>query len=440
MNQKLAEGAPLRHMKRPTRRRRLLTTIAVAVTVVMGSTAAVAAITLRSIDDNIVRSDFELPNLPGIATDTSEQNILIMGLDSRLDQNGNPLPEEMYQALHAGNGADGGYNANVLILLHIPEDRSRTTGIAIPRDDYVEIAGAPLGVTNSKIKEAYGLGLQQRLGELYGSENMSEEQIYQEARAAGRQTQIETVSKFLGDVRIDHFIEMTMGGFYQIAQAVAPIKVCLNQATEDVYSGAYFPAGVQELDAQQAMSFVRQRRDTSEDGPFLTDLDRSRRQQAFLVSLAEKLKQKSTLTNPATIASLAEVTQNYVALDTNFDAFGFVRIAQEVAQSGVQFVTLPIVRFDMINGASVNLVDEEQIRSIVASILDGSYFDAVQAGETPGVDVADEGVEDAGAGEAGEPGEDPAAADPAPPASDSGLTVYESSDQPIRAGSMPCVN
>jgi hypothetical protein len=49
----------------------------------------------------------------------ADQNILLMGLDSRLDQNGQPLPPEMYEALHAGDETSGGYNANVLIIVHI---------------------------------------------------------------------------------------------------------------------------------------------------------------------------------------------------------------------------------------------------------------------------------------------------------------------------------
>src|SRR5512143_2804611 len=57
------------------------------------------------------------------------QNILIMGLDSRLDEHGRPLPQEIYDALHAGDETAGGYNANVLILLHIPGGNGPITAI-----------------------------------------------------------------------------------------------------------------------------------------------------------------------------------------------------------------------------------------------------------------------------------------------------------------------
>lgn len=447
------------------RRKRLTLVIASAVVGALVLGGAAVAFALRGVNDSIVRSEFSLPQVEEIASaDPGEQNLLIMGMDSRVDQNGNPLPDGVYEALHAGGADDGGYNANVLMFVHIPEDRSKTVGISIPRDDYVEIPGAPLGVGYTKIKEAYGLAMQEKMNELtwQNEEGLSDEEIYQRARAAGRQAQIETVSHFLGDVRIDHFVEMTMGGFFHVAEAVAPVSVCLNQATEDFYSGADFEAGLQEIDAQQAMSFVRQRRDTGFDGPYLSDLDRSRRQQAFLVALADKLRDKSTLMNPKTVLSLVDVTQKHVALDADFDVLGFMQIAQEVAQHGAHFITLPILEFGTVNGADVNFVDVDEIQAIVASVLDGTYFDAPAEGADADADPADADAE--GAGEAGTEGgaadgaEDPwaedtgaenpwaedsavgsepgaGAADPIP-----GTASYDSWEEPIRAGSIPCVN
>lgn len=422
---------------RMSRRRRKRLAIVIATTVVSALVLGVGAVVFayHQATDKIVRSEFVLPQVDEIAPEPGEQNVLIMGMDSRVDQNGNPLPDGVYEALHAGGADDGGYNANVLMLLHIPEDRSKSVGISIPRDDYVEIAGAPLGVTHSKIKEAYGLAMQEKMNELtWGEEELSDDELYQQARAAGRQAQIETVSHFLGDVRIDHFVEMTMGGFYHVAEAVAPVSVCLNHATEDSYSGANFEAGVQEIDAQQAMSFVRQRRDTGYDGPFLTDLDRSRRQQAFMISLTDKLQKKSTLMNPKTVWSLVDVTQKHVALDSEFDVLGFMKIAHQVSQSGAEFVTLPILGFENIGGAEVNLVDVDEIQAIVASIFDGSYFDEPVSDDGEAAGEGSDSLE--GMDDAAVEAEDTADEEPAAP----GTARYDSWEEPIKAGSIPCVN
>ncbi|WP_217135730.1 LCP family protein [Leucobacter chinensis] len=435
------------------RRKRLFAMIGIVLASALIIGIAAVAWGLRSFDDSIVRSEFSLPMVENPVEETGEQNILVMGMDTRVDLNGDPLPGEVYDALHAGGADDGGYNANVLMLLHIPEDRSQAVGISIPRDDYVEIVGSPLGVSHSKIKEAYGLAMQERMNELYLDESYTAEEAYHEARAAGRQAQIETVSHFLGDVKIDHFVEMTMGGFYHVAQAVQPITVCLNHATEDFYSGADFEAGVQEIDAEQAISFVRQRRDTGFDGPSLTDLDRSRRQQAFIIALADKLRDQSTLTNPKTVTSLMGVTQDHVALDSNFDVFSLLKVFREVAGSGARFVTLPIIEFDKIDGSWVNTVDVDEVQSVVSAIFDGSYFEALEAengeqgeggaagSESPwGPEPGEEGQEAGGSAPSDRPDEAGGAGAEEGEGPDDGLTVYESWDEPIQAGSIPCVN
>ena len=77
----------------------------------------------------------------GPASVGGAQNILIMGLDSRLDQHGQPLPQDIYDALHAGDESVGGYNANVLILLHLPGGNGPVSAVSVPRDDYVDLPG-----------------------------------------------------------------------------------------------------------------------------------------------------------------------------------------------------------------------------------------------------------------------------------------------------------
>ena len=67
-------------------------------------------------------------------------NILLIGLDSRKDQDGNDLPQDILDELHAGGSDDGGYNTNTLILAHVGAD-DRVVAFSIPRDDYVAVDG-----------------------------------------------------------------------------------------------------------------------------------------------------------------------------------------------------------------------------------------------------------------------------------------------------------
>jgi hypothetical protein len=173
-------------------------------------------------------------------------------------------------------------------------------------------------------------------------------------------------------VPIDHFIEVTLGAFFQIAQVVQPITVCLNDDTSDSYSGANFHRGVQQINASQAMAFVRQRRD--ENDQMFTDMDRTRRQQAFIVSLVTALRHGGALSNPADLRNLLRVAQQNIAVDDGFDLAGFVDHAAALTDSSLTLYTLPIKEFGQDTaGEDVNIVDVQGIRSIVHNLFtDGS--------------------------------------------------------------------
>jgi LCP family protein required for cell wall assembly len=295
-----------------------------------------------------------------------EQNILIMGLDSRLDQHGQPLPQDIYDALHAGDETVGGYNSNVLILLHFPGGGGPVTAVSIPRDDYVDIPGCPSGVCKGKIKQAYGNAYQQAMDSMDSSTTEAVDRE-QKAREAGRKAEIATVRKMLG-VPIDHFIEVTLGAFFQIARVVAPITVCLNEDTSDAFSGANFKKGVQQIDAAQAMAFVRQRRDDNDE--MFTDMDRTRRQQAFIVSLVNALRSGGAMSDPSRMRNLLQVAQQNIAVDVGFDLAGFVDQASNLSGTSLNLYTLPISQFSQdAQGEDVNVVDVAGVRAIVHNLF-----------------------------------------------------------------------
>jgi LCP family protein required for cell wall assembly len=306
-----------------------------------------------------------------------DQNILIMGLDSRLDQHGQPLPQEMYDALHAGDETAGGYNANVLILVHIPAGTGPITAISIPRDDYVDLAGCDISGCKGKIKQAYGFAYQRTMDSTTSKSKSSSEDPTaneQKAREAGRKAQINTVRNLLG-VPIDHFIEVTLVAFFQIAQVVQPITVCLNDDTYDNFSGADFRKGVQQIDAAQAMAFVRQRRDINDE--MFTDLDRTRRQQAFIVSLLSALKNGGSLSSPSALHNLLDVARQNIAVDSGFDLASFIQKASALTDRGVSLYTLPIMSFGRDSmGEDINTIDVATIRSIVRRLVAGDLSSA----------------------------------------------------------------
>ena len=190
----------------------------------------------------------------------------------------------------------------------------------------------------------------------------------QKAREAGRVAEIRTVERLL-QIPIDHFIEVGLEAFFEIARVVEPVTVCLNDDTADpYYSGADFHKGVQQLSAAQAVAFVRQRRDAN-DASF-TDLDRSRRQQAFIASVVNALRRSGAATDPGMLAKLIDVAKNNVAVDTGFNVAGFLRDLAASSDSPVTLYTLPITEFSQLaDGEDVNIVDVASIRRIVHGLL-----------------------------------------------------------------------
>lgn len=61
----------------------------------------------------------------------NNMNILLIGLDSRKDQDGNDLPQSILNQLHAGDSDQGGYNTNTLILVHVGAD-GKVVAFSIP--------------------------------------------------------------------------------------------------------------------------------------------------------------------------------------------------------------------------------------------------------------------------------------------------------------------
>ncbi|MFB6888505.1 LCP family protein [Kitasatospora sp. NPDC056327] len=327
-------------------------------------------------------------------------NLLLIGLDSRKDMDGNDLPKEFVEEeLHAGSSEIGGYNTNALIVLHIPADGGKVTALSVPRDDYVQTVGADGRM--HKIKEAYGIAKEAAEQKL-GGKGLSKAELERQSREAGRVATIRTVQAFLG-VPIDHFAEVNLIGFYDIAKAVEPVEVCLNNPVDDPIvartaahegggTGLRLPAGVSSLDARQALSFVRQRHHLKNG-----DLDRTHRQQAFISSVVHKLKQQGVVGDLGRLQRLFDAVKKDVVIDDRWNVLDFAQQAPNLTGGNVEFNTLPITGFRNIGGQEVNTVDPDRIRRIVKQLF-GHESAPAAVPETP-----------APAGTAGTAGETPVA-------------------------------
>ena len=295
------------------------------------------------------------------------QNILLMGLESRRDWNGNVLPNNILKALHAGsaqgvaNGV-GGNDTNTLILLHIPAGGKKAVGFSIPRDDWVNFAGTVGSQQQGKIDQAYGVSMFYAQQQLKAQNpGISQNQFAFQGNEAGRKAAVDTVEQLTG-VHIDHFAEVNLDGFYELASVLGGVEVCLNHAVNDANSGANFPAGYQHLNASQALAFVRQR-----DGLPNGDLDRTHRQQAFLDAVMQQLRTQGVIGDLTKIQALLSVAKQYVITDAGWNLLDFASQMQDLTSGNLVFHTLPIEGYATIDGQDANQVNPAAIKSIVQS-------------------------------------------------------------------------
>jgi LCP family protein required for cell wall assembly len=311
---------------------------------------------------------------------SGEQNILLVGVDSRTDAQGDPLPRAVLDQLHGGESS-GVLNSDTIIVLHVPDDGGSATAFSIPRDSYVDIPG----YRKDKINAAYPVTKALRSEELVRAGGMNPKEIDSESSAAGRSTLIQTVQDLTG-LRIDHYAEVNLLGFYNLTEAIGGVDVCLRNPVNDAFSGANFPAGPQTVSGAAALSFVRQRHGLPEG-----DLSRIRRQQVFLAAVADKTLSSGTLTNPSTLSGLIDVAHKSLVVDSGWDLLGFARQASGLAAGNLNFLTIPTQGGSTNDRGDVVLVDPAQVKGFVeqqTTPADERPEETPEPEETPDVDPA----------------------------------------------------
>lgn len=284
-----------------------------------------------------------------------EQNILLVGVDSRTDAQGNPLPREVLDQLRSG-AESGVLNSDTIILVHVPADGGSATAFSIPRDAEVQIPG--LG--RNKINAAYPQTKAETASRLVAEGVDDPKRIDRESSQAGRQALLGAVQDLTG-LGVDHYAEVNLLGFYNLTKAIGGVDVCLTAPVRDEFSGADFPAGPQTISGGDALAFVRQRH-----GLAGGDLSRIKRQQVFLASVANKVLSSGTLTDPSRLSALIDVVQQSVVIDSGWDILAFARQASDIAAGQMDFLTIPTGESRDNGRSDVLAVDPAQVQEFVA--------------------------------------------------------------------------
>jgi LCP family protein required for cell wall assembly len=217
-----------------------------------------------------------------------------------------------------------------------------------------------------KIDQAYGVSMYYKEGQVRAQDpNVGYDRLAYIGNEAGRAAAVATVERLTG-VHIDHFAEVNLDGFYELAKVFGRVEVCLKHAVHDPYSGADFRAGYQWLDPAQALAFVRQRHGLPNG-----DLDRTHRQQAFIDSVLHQLHVDGTLDDLTKLNALLTVARQYVITDSGWNLLDFAAQERGLSNKNIVFHTLPIVGYGVIDGQDVNIVNPKYIKEIVKAAFSG---------------------------------------------------------------------
>ncbi|MEV7185762.1 LCP family protein [Kitasatospora sp. NPDC093102] len=248
-------------------------------------------------------------------------NVLLIGSDSRGKNNSD-----------LGGGEDGGARSDTTILLHVYADHKHAVGISIPRNALVTLPSCKLPNgkwtkerANARFNEAFATG---------GTDD---------GNPACAQN---TVEKLTG-IRVDHTLVVDFNGFAAMTQAVDGVDICL---PKPIYEGdinpnlkkkgdLVLPQGKQKVEGQKALDYVRLRHGIG-DG---SDIGRMKRQQAFLGSLASKIKKEGM--SPTTLLPLADAATKSLVVDPGLDSadklLSFGLSLKNIDMHDLKFVTTP---------------------------------------------------------------------------------------------------
>jgi LCP family protein required for cell wall assembly len=396
-----ASVSPTRETDEPVRRRRrggkLLVVARVFLALVSAAALAAMSFVYLKIDEldqsknttDAVAHAQSGPHAPAIETeDDGANDILIVGNDSRTDMQGRQLSAKVLRELRTE--ATDTTNTDTLILLRVPKNGGKASAISIPRDTSVRVTERN---RDEKINGVFGVTKALAMERMVGAGEKDRAKINRESDDEGRTSLIQAVQGLTG-ARVDHYVEVSLYGFYLLTQAIDGVDVCLNHSTSDPDSGASFRRGPQTVRGGDAVAFVRQRKNLPRG-----DLDRIVRQQVFLSSAMQKVLSGGLLTDNAKLNALADAVSKTMIMDGGLHFLDLVSMAQTMTSGNVQFVTVPVEAVGARNDRqqSIIVVDVPKVHAFVESLLTSTPQPAGMAaphygGTAPAGYVAQPGV------------------------------------------------
>lgn len=296
-------------VRRPRHRRRWVVLGLLAVLLVLLGAGAAAVWRLQS---NLSTSPLDLGG--GEKVENGPLDILVMGTDTREGEGNDAYGDD--------EDSSGAGLTDVMMLVHVPEDRQDVTVVSFPRDLVVD--------------------LPQCTDPESGRTHPAEEDAMLNSAIAngGPGCTVATLNELTG-LSIDHFMLADFQAVKELSTAVGGVEVCVNEAVEDPKSGLDLPAGVSAVEGEQALAFLRSRAAFGDGG----DQSRIRSQQSFLASLARKVREEGTLTDLPRLYTIADVATRNLHVDDDLGSVptmvGLATALRGFDLAGTAFVTVP---------------------------------------------------------------------------------------------------
>jgi LCP family protein required for cell wall assembly len=284
------------------------TSVALVGVLVAGSLVAYAK--YRAYWDSIKRVDVEGLIGPQPPKYTNAENILVIGTDTRVGQDGI-------------GGSTGCGCSDTLMLLHLSPGRHRVTVMSIPRETMVPVLACAADDGTP--------GQQAESGQM---------ELINAALSAGGPACTWKTFEAVTNIHIDHFIELDFIGFEKVIDDLGGVNVCLPFPVDDSMSGLHLAAGKHHVWGTQALAFWR----TREDLGYGSDTQRILRDQYLMVSLVQGIEHSGKLKSPSEVLHVVGDVTSAMTTDTGLDQNAMLQIADSVRgvkSSEVQFVTSP---------------------------------------------------------------------------------------------------
>jgi LCP family protein required for cell wall assembly len=290
----------------------ILAAAAIISTVLVVGVSLVAYAAVRNVYDGINHEAITaqmLGNRPPKLNGST--NILLIGSDSRAGTGGKFGKDVL------------GARSDTTMVLHITPDHTHAYVISFPRDSMVPIYGCLPDQEGHPGQTAAAPGEVEPLNATFS--------------AGGAPCLWKTLEQTT-HIRIDHFVEVGFDSFQSIVNDVGGISVCLPFAIRNSQAHLYISAGRHIVHGAQALAFVRLRENIG-DG---SDLQRIQRQQIFLASAMQKIKQTNLLGDYKVIKDAADAVTTDLSLT---QMLGIANSMKGLNTKAVRFISVPVVPY-----------------------------------------------------------------------------------------------